>query len=251
MSTKMNTLNKEQLTKVLSANSAKVKKADGTLFDSVSYAVKQFRKDQKTVTKKDLLDLVKEVATTLGDTFKTPEFTPVAETSIKKPLKKSAPKKENVDSDSDTEESAPKKKSSTGGKKTSAKKTSDEKESSVSFPETIKNDLGDFELAKDISSMDDLYKALENGDNIIFAFYWSKKLLKQFEYFSLLGTNPSSFKNDLDLATAIYASEEQKVAYCVSLYTEAPYTVLPKDLDELEGVRYCSGCEFQIYREVA
>ena len=243
MSTKMNTLNKEQLTKVLSANSAKVKKADGTLFDSVSYAVKQFKKDQTSVTKKDLLDLVKEVATTLGATFKTPEFTPVAENSIKKPLKKTAPKGDN------TESEEKKTTSKTTGKKATAKKSAPEKDTSVSFPRTIENDNGKFELADDIKSMEDLYKALEDGQNIIFAFYWTKKLLKQYEYFSLLGTNPSSFTDDLDLATAIYASEEMRVAYCVSLYTEAPYTVLPKDLEEVAGVRYCSGCEYQIYRE--
>ena len=116
------------------------------------------------------------------------------------------------------------------------------------FPTKIK--VGDdiYELAEDIKTMEDLFKALNADEDIVFAYYWTKRHLKQFDYFSRWLGQPKSFDNDLDLATCIYVSDEQKVSYQVSMYTEAVYTILPEDLEETEGVRVAGGIEFQIYR---
>ena len=118
------------------------------------------------------------------------------------------------------------------------------------FPKTL--EVGDtkYELASDIKTMDDLYSALESDEEIMFAFYWTKRHLKQFPYFNGLLGQPKEFDNDLDLCSTIYVSDEKKVAYNVSRYTDAVYAIIPSDFKEEDGIRYASGIEFQIYRVV-
>lgn len=99
--------------------------------------------------------------------------------------------------------------------------------------------------------MEDLHTALENDEEIVFAYYWTKRHLKQFPYY--VGSelaNPKSFDNDLDLATAIYVSDEGKVSYQISMYTEAVYSINPSAMEEENGVRISTGMEYQIYRAV-
>lgn len=118
-----------------------------------------------------------------------------------------------------------------------------------SFPPVLEFEGRKFELASDIQTMEDLYKAFEN-ESIICAFYWTKRHLRQFNYFNGDFEAPPEFQNDCDLATCMYISDEFKVAYAVSMYTEACYMIFPKDLEEDEdGIRYSGGVEFQIYRK--
>ena len=84
MSTVVNKLTKAQLGEVLSKNFSAIKKADKELGDSISYTSKAYNEDEKSVTKRDLLDLVKDAMITLGDKFILPTATPVAENSVKK-----------------------------------------------------------------------------------------------------------------------------------------------------------------------
>ena len=118
------------------------------------------------------------------------------------------------------------------------------------FPKTIEVGDAKYELAEDIKTLEDLYEALNKDEEIVFAYYWTKRHLKQFDYFMGWLGQPKSFDNDLDLATAIYVSDEKKVSYQVSMYTEAVYTILPTDFEEVDGVRVAGGIEFQIYRAV-
>ena len=55
---------------------------------------------------------------------------------------------------------------------------------------------------------------------------------------------------DLDLASCVYVSDDCKVVYAVSMYTEVCYMYLPNDIEETDGIRYAGGVEFQIYRAV-
>ena len=242
----MNKLNKEQLTKVLNANFKLAKKADKDLADSISYTAKQYKEDATKVTKKDLLDLLKDVAKTLGDAFITPEVTPVAEH-----LKKSSSKKAEASKETTEEVKKPVKKSSPkkSDKKVLTSASAKAVEMLVTFPEEVSVGDEKYSRADDIKSMDDLYKALEAGEEIVFAFWWTKRHLKQFDYFMGWLGQPKSFDNDLDLATAMYVSDEKKVAYQISMYTEAVYTILPTDFEEVDGVRVAGGIEYQIYRK--
>ena len=273
---------KEQLKSFLGANAKAVKTADKELFDQIAYADKMAKKDDSKVTRKDLVDLVKSVIALLGDKCVEPALaqekapaTPQAENSVKK-LAKGVSKKQETKEDTSSEQSgesektaeetqgaeekkAPKK--SLGGKKKPATKkegvtalegSNSQKtvQMAKQFPQTIEVGDSKYELATDIKSMDDLYEALNKDEEIVFAYYWSRRHLRQFDYFVGCLGQPKSFDNDLDLATTIYVSDEKKVAYQVSMYTEAMYTVLPKDFEDEDGIRVSFGMEYQIYRAV-
>lgn len=274
---------KEQLKSFLGANAKAVKTADKDLFDQIAYADKMANKDDSKVTRKDLVDLVKSVIALLGDKCVEPALaqekapaTPQAENSVKK-LAKGVSKKQETKEDTSSEESgesentaeetqgadekkeAPKK--SLGGKKKPATKKEgvtalegSENQKTVqmakAFPQTLTVGDTTYELASDIKNMEDLYNALGKDEEIVFAYYWTKRHLKQFHYFNGLLGQPKSFDNDLDLATAIYVSDEKKVSYQVSMYTEAVYSILPVDFEETDGVRVAGGVEYQIYRAV-
>ena len=274
---------KEQLKSFLGANAKAVKTADKDLFDQIAYADKMAKKDDSKVTRKDLVDLVKSVIALLGDKCVEPALaqekapaTPQAENSVKK-LAKGVSKKQETKEETSSEESgesektaeetqgaeekkAPKK--SLGGKKKPATKkegvtdleptTSSDKAVQLAkmFPKTIEVGDAKYELAEDIKTLEDLYEALNKDEEIVFAYYWTKRHLKQFPYFGGWLGQPKSFDNDLDLATAIYVSDEKKVSYQVSMYTEAIYTILPTDFEETDGVRVAGGIEYQIYRAV-
>lgn len=275
---------KEQLKSFLGANAKAVKAQDKDLFDQIAYADKMAKKDNSKVTRKDLVDLVKSVVALLGDKCVEPALaqekapaTPQAENSVKK-LAKGVSKKQETKEDTSSEESgesektaeetqgadekkkAPKK--SLGGKKKPATKkegvivlnTDADSEKAVqlakAFPKTLEVGDSKYELAEDIKTLDDLYEALNKDEEIVFAYYWTKRHLKQFPYFGGWLGQPKSFDSDLDLATAIYVSDEKKVSYQVSMYTEAIYTILPTDFEETDGVRVAGGIEYQIYRAV-
>lgn len=257
---------KEEMTKYLGGLASKVQKADKGLYDRMNYTSKAYKKDPESVSKKDLADLVKEV-----DALLTPA--PKAENSLKKstPLKKGAKKSEQVEDESSEaeEETVPEeKKTAKVDPKKSANKTKAEKpakksgvtalkssneEKAIQLADTFKDEIEvdgvTYDIAHDIKTMDDLYSALENEEVIVFAMYWSKRLLKQFKYFNGLVESPKEFPLDLDLSTCIYASDNGTVAYAVSMYTEACYALLPENLIEEDGLRYSGGVEFQIYRQ--
>lgn len=256
---------KEQLKKFLGANVSKVRRKDKDLFDQIAYADKMIKKDERKVTRKDLMDLAKAVIKLLGDKVVDPDaqsnLKVVAETSVKK--KVSTPKDEVATT---VEVEVPKK--DTKKKLTSKKKAPkvDKKEEEVKplkaidseklsqlaemFPKTVTVGDSKYKLAEDIKTMEDLYNALNNEEEIVFAYYWTKRHLRQFPYYGGLLGQPKSFDHDLDLATCIYVSDEQKVAYQVSMYTEALYAIIPSDFKDEDGVRIANGIEFQIYRAV-
>ena len=74
--------------------------------------------------------------------------------------------------------------------------------------------------------------------------------MKQFNYADGLFKTPKEFPMDIDLASCFYVSDDKVVAYAISIYTEANYMILPDALEELDGLRYCNGIEYQIYRLV-
>ena len=267
---------KQELANVLGANAKVVKEQDKNLYDQMAYTSDMMKKDEKKVTRRDLVDLVKDVMKALGDKFvepalaqETPTVQPQAENAVKKLTKgvskkqEMKPTKEEPAKDKSTEEQgaekAPKK---SLGKKSTTKKskegvtdlepaTSSDKAVQLAkmFPKEISVGDDTYELAEDIKTFDDLYDALEKDEDIVFAYYWTKRHLKQFDYFMGWLGQPKSFDNDLDLATAMYVSDDKKVAYQISMYTEAVYTILPTDFDEVDGVRVAGGIEYQIYRK--
>lgn len=281
---------KEQLKNFLGANVKAVQKKDKDLFDRIAYADKMAKKDDSKVQRKDLVDLAKEVIALLGSAVVEPALAqetplapiePQAENSVKKLAKGVSKKQKSMEETAESSEEsgeseetaeetqeAPAKeekvdkksaKKSLGGKKAPKKDgvtalEGSENQKTVqmakAFPKTLTVGDTTYELAEDIKTLDDLYEALNKDEEIVFAYYWTKRHLKQFPYFGGWLGQPKSFDNDLDLATAIYVSDEKKVSYQVSMYTEAVYTILPTDFDIEDGVRVAGGIEYQIYRAV-
>lgn len=256
----MNTtkMNKEQMVKFLDENFKKVK--DKSLKDRITYTANAWKKDTKSVGISDLRTLVKEVASVL--TPAQAEATPAPANSVKKTLKKKTaePKKESVEETEEEvqEEKKPAKK--TPAKKTPAKKTAVQKDETKGrafdlasmFSDTIETEIGVLEKAQDIKDFNDLAKALENEEEIYFAFYWTARLLRQFDYCPCKTVKkPKEFANDLDLVSCIYLSDEGKLAIGVSSYTDAPYIIEPGDMKITEeGFRYSNTMEFEVYRLV-
>lgn len=258
--------NKEQLKGFLKANYGAVKKADKTLAQSIMYASTQDKKDPKLVKRADLIDLAKQVMTLLGDKVVdalAPAPTPiVAENSVKPKLKAKGQKSaEKSEEEAPQQTAEPEKKLAPKGKTEKqttpkAEPKSDKKifdmvtqtATAESFPDTLKVGDSEYTIAHDIKGMDDLLKAFNNDEEFVFAFYWTARLLKQFPYAAGTLKAPKKFDNDLDLTTTLYVSDEGKVCYNLSMYTEAFYQVMPEDFEEIEGVRVSGGIEYQIYR---
>ena len=216
----MKVVNKKEIIDVLGLNALAVKETDKNLFEMMVYTSKSLEKDEKSVTKKDLLDLLKDVKETLGDKYITePQKEVVVETSTKKTIKKSR-----------KEEPA-------------------KKEIVEIFPEGIEWGK-DLYVRCNIKNMDELYQALSNDEEIFVGFHLTKEYLTNNSYFDGQLGNPKSFYRDLDMSTIIYISEEKRVAYALSLTTEALYNIVPFDfvLDD-NGYKDAGGIEFEFYRK--
>ena len=240
----------EQLKNFLNANYKGVEGADKALADSIAYAAQQMKKDPKAVKKSDLADLARQTIKLLGDKV-VEAVTPqpklvVAENStkpqggkLKAGAKKSEPKPEE-----------PKKEP----KKEEPKKPKPEVMVSATadtFPKEIPADGGKLVLAEDILTYEAFKEACANREQFMFAFYWTKKYIKQFQYGSgYIPAPKEGFALDLDLASPIYFGEVNEVAYCASAQTDVLYQVMPEAFDVYDGVRYNMGIECQLYRYV-
>lgn len=218
---KLNNLGKSEIATILGLNALAVKETDKELFDMMAYASKSLEKDEKAVTKKDLLDLLKDVQKALGDKFVSEPQKEVVETSVKKPIKKT--------------------------KKAEPVKEEQEDEGGL-FPNEIT--WGKKKYKKNpYNSMDELYEALSKDEEIFVAFYWTKNQLRRTNYFEGILGQPEEFEKDLDLTTVIYISEEKKIVYALSLTTEALYNIIPFDfiMDD-SGYKSAGGIEFEFYK---
>ena len=269
---------KEQMTSYLNEVFKSVQKANKNLADRIVYTAKAYKKDPASVMKKDLYDLCKE-AMALNLTPATPV---VAEASVKPSTKRKVIKKPDdlVEEKKETPSKAPVKQEETpktpakaSGKKKAVTKKSAKKEEPIVTPEAsnTKSDkevtlakmfkekvespaLGTLEIAHDIKTMDDLKKSIEKEEVLVFAVYWTARMIKQFSYGSNINLHivPKSFKDDLDLATLIYIGEVNDIAWAVSSDTDAMYSFNEEDLVEEDGLRFTNGgCEYQIYRQTA
>lgn len=198
--------------------------------------------DIKKVKREDLV----KVANAITKVLSTPATaeTVQAENSTKKISKKA--KKE----EPKTEEKETSKKSKKSNKK--AEELKDSRSllaTKENFPEEL--EVGETKLKKadDLKTMEDILNAFED-ETLMFAFYFPKRRLKQELYFGGILGQPKSFDNDLDLTSLVYVSDDKKVAYTVSNYTEAVFIILEEDLEKIDGIRIAGDTEFEIYRVV-
>lgn len=251
---------KQELKDFLGANCKDVKKQDKALFERLAYADAMLKKDEKKVTRQDLATLAKEVIKVLGDKVVTPavaEETPVevkAENSVKKTTKKKeTPVEETPKAEKTAKKSLGKKKETPKDVVTELEPVTDSKKAvqlAKTFPQSFEVEGTKYEIANDIKTIEDAYNAIADDEGLIAAFYWTQRHLKQFPYFGGLLGQPKSFDNNLDLCSCIMISDQHKVAYFASMYTEAFYTLLPEHFVEEDGIRLSGGIEFQLYRIV-
>jgi hypothetical protein len=255
------------------------------LADSVNYTLKKFTEDSTQVLKEDLMSLALDIQVMFENSTPAPvenslkivksaEKAPVEKIEDKKPIIKKAAASD-ADTDKAVEElekiaESGKPKLKKGTPKTEkvpeekpVKKTSlvvpkankSEKDLSLAenFPIEFKAEgVGKLKVNLEIKTVKDLFDAVQAGKNLVFAMYWTKRHLKQFAY-DVYGINTkkfTEFPNDLDLAQLIYVSEEGKVAYGVSAYSEMIYSFLPADLELQDGLRFTNGVEYNIYEVI-
>ena len=259
---------REDIVKALGVNAKLIQRADKNVYDQMVYTSKALKKDEKSVTKKDLSDLLKEVMRVLGDKFIDPFVVPAnaeekkpvkAETTA--PAKKTPAKKESslktAKKTKETPQTAPvvkqeAPKTAEPVKKDTLKESPKYLAQGNDFPNSLTIEGETYWKASDLQDMKSIYKALEDNTELVFAFYWNRRQIVQFRYFDEQLPCPKSFPDNLDLCTLIYASDAFKVAYAVSMYTEVNYRILPVEVPTFEdsGVRISNGIEYEIYRKI-
>lgn len=216
------------------------------LFSMIVYMLDQKAKGA-TVPKKELLDLVKSLKEFFGESFILPAFAdekPKAENSSKKLKRKEEP---TAEKQAEEVKEEPVKESHKKGSIV----TFNEKKG-VIYVESFAEEFTDAEGVKyvradDITSMKDLLK--EDLEKVVFAFFHHPKHLKKFGYSVLPNIKtPKEFPNNVDLASALWVSEDNVVTYAISMYSEVIYTILPDEFEAEDGVRYSGGVDYQIYR---
>lgn len=123
------------------------------------------------------------------------------------------------------------------------------------FPASIKAKIDGKEAVLDLvqeqyKTGKELEQAIDAGKQVFIACYWSRNLLKQFNYGQIFAVKDvSSFPNNLDLMQPIVFCEGLPKFHAVSIYTEAMIGVFDKELSEvIEGERFSAGMNFQLYQ---
>lgn len=248
---------KDDLLKVLSANAQNTEGVDKETCETAAYAVSHPDK----ATRSDLSKLVKSFMSALGEKFIVPAFAESKPETEGQPKSDKAPQPENlvkkqtgqkpekpigVKNPDEAKKPSQKSEGADGDpkKKGAAKKTNPMVAQASDFPETITIGGKTFTLVKGAVTMADLNR---EDVEFEFCFWWTKRHLKQYPYFQNILPHPAEFEYNLDFTQLIYVSDEGKVAYTVSDVTEAPYVILPADLEEIDGVRVAGGIEYAIY----
>lgn len=251
---------------------------DKSLADRIRYTANSMKKDTKSVSFADLKELCVETEKHLAEVTSNKMPAPVEPEKVAPAasLKKtSKPEKSSEKTEKEPEKTPEQpKEEKPAGKKTSLKKKSAEKKApekpakkeeksavadsstghsvdiAMSFKDSFDTEIGTMHKASDLKTFDDLRTAIESGEEIYFAFYWTVRLLRQYPYCNIKTiANPKKFDNNVDLVSLIYIDDDDRLAVGISSVTSAPYFLIPDDLKPLEdGIRYSSGMEFEVYR---
>lgn len=222
-----------ELTGFITENLEFVKTHSEELYNDILEANKK-AKDKK-LTKKELVALATLVSNLIE--IETKKEKEQVANSVKPKGGKNASKKEEAVKESANEEVTPVRTVQT-----------EELVLAKMFPKEIEVEGETYKVATDINDMEALKKAYEKGAEVVIAVYWTERHLKQFQYgIPEIHQDVKKFKDDLDLAQAIYLADNGKVLYAVSVYTDNCYTILSSEIPQYEGLRFFNGAEYQIY----
>lgn len=244
-----------------------------SLADSVAYTMKKFAEDANQVLKDDLLLLAQDIQNAIGpvpapveNSLKVVANPPAQTTNTGGKSGKNTgnagknnPPAPPANPPAPTGEQAPPKAPSKPKLVTQKPVVNEEKQRILAenFPkEFTAEGIGKLRVLTDeVKTLKDVYDLVTAGKSIFFAMYWTKRHLAQFQY-DIYGVNAKAdmtklakngFPNDLDLAQLMFVSEEHKVAYVVSAYSEVIYSILPTNLEFTDGMRFTNGIEYNIY----
>ncbi|MBO8161112.1 MAG: hypothetical protein H0Z24_05700 [Thermosipho sp. (in: Bacteria)] len=246
---KLANMSKKELIAKLKEVSSRV--TDKNLKDMVAYTLKKIEESTRNVTKDDLVTLLSDLLTN--------EPLPIENNAKKEEPKKAKIKAKKEAKKAEKEEPKKDTKKAEKDAKKDVKKSKKEvkKEVKKIFPEELGIKDTNFKLDLDIESIKQLKKLVEEDNKeIIFAFYWTKRHLKQYyNSYDIRGITAKEkvkeFPNDLDLCMPLYISEDNKVIYVISIYTEVIYQIIPEELkvfkDETESLRFCNSIEYNLY----
>lgn len=245
----------KELAKILGDNAMKLTKMESTdetkvLVNNYKAMYDKAQEDPKSIKKSEMLLLAEAMQQVMADEFIEDVQLATVENSSKKNLKKKPVAEETTTPEEETPV-AEEAKEDAEASSVVVRKDKHGEEYIEEFAKELEFDGDKYVLATEIKDMADLYDALsKDSEDYLFAHAWTPRMLRQYNYFdNALGT-PESFPNNLDISTVVYISEEKKVAYVVSAYTEVFYTILAKEVAPIDNVRMSNGIEYEIYKKV-
>lgn len=239
---------------------------DSNLLDRVKYTLTQAEKSVRKVTVADLKDLITEAQSLL-------KSSPVPVEAAKKPAmpgkKKQTEKaaEDSADEDEDEAPARPRKKGLKSKVQTApqrAPKASNFLPVAKMFPEELSFEAEDGEktlirVHEKYHTMDEVREAINNGETLFIAAYWTKAHIKKYGYSEMFSIQeaPTHFPDDLDILNIVVACDTIERVFAMSTYTEAMYRFDKPDFDPVEDedpsdgskftVRVSNGMEFEVY----
>ena len=243
----------------------------GELEELVAELLADYQASPKKLTKDELIELCEELEDEIEAYHKAKPVKGVQESLLdekegakkllnilnegsKKPIESS---KKLMNKTISSKKEEPKKPSLSSKDKTESPKKSQKAQEkaidlAVKFPKTLDVQGDTFNLDLSIKSIEEIAKLSENADEeLIFAVYWTPRLIKQFNYdpFDVAESKITKFDNDLDLCSVIHIADSGKVMYVLSLYSDVMYMVKADELEIIDDMRFTNGAEYNIYRK--
>lgn len=197
--------------------------------------------------KADLIDFITSVYDAIRN--KNAQTAPVAASAKPAPTKKPVPAKKT------TTPAKTEKKDPVEPVETQTRTSRKEREFATKFPDFIERQVDDtmvkYTKCDDLyHTIDDIRKASDDGYTLLFACFWSPRLLKQFDYKAQFDVDsvPKAFPDNLDVAELLLTCDTMPKLFALSLETEAMYAFREEDLEPVDGIRVSAGLEFEIYQ---
>lgn len=206
-----------------------------------------FTRPNDKAKKANLIDFITSVYDAIRN--KNAQTAPVAASVKPAPGKKPVPAKKTT-TPANTEKKDP-----VEPVETQTRTSRKERELATKFPDFIERQVDDtmvkYTKCDDLyHTIDDIRKASDDGYTLLFACFWSPRLLKQFDYKAQFDVDsvPKAFPDNLDVAELLLTCDTMPKLFALSLETEAMYAFREEDLEPVDGIRVSAGLEFEIYQ---
>lgn len=117
--------------------------------------------------------------------------------------------------------------------------------------ELVIDKIGTLTLADDILTLQQIQEAVDVGEEVVIATWWTEKHLKDYDYtHGIIPSKPQFFPEDLDILEFAYISVACNYTVAVSIYSELPILMKASEFSTItkDNVRVSGTLEFQVYR---